>query len=107
MMKRLGWAIWAFCLLVGPIGYLYVAMAYPDIPSYPPPWPQERSEPHRLAEALMWTHMILSGIAFVATPFLTRSWLVIVGAWFGIVFLAFMMFLVIIDLILAKSGMYF
>lgn len=95
------------CLLVGPIGLLFVALAYPDIPTYPPPWPSERSEPHRLAEAMLWTHMILSGMAFVATPLLFRRGFPILVAWVGIAVLAAVMSLMTLDQIMAKTGMYF
>jgi len=75
-------------------------------PHIPPPWPSECSEPHRLAESLTRAHMILSAIAFAATPFPTRRWPVVLALRLEIAVLAFPMFLMAFDLIIAKTGMY-
>jgi len=56
---------------------------------------------------MLWTHMILSGMAFVATPLLFRRGFPILVAWVGIAVLAAVMFLMTLDQIMAKTGMYF
>jgi len=72
MGRRLLWAAWVCALVAAPTGLLVVELVYPDVPSHPPPWPSEPSQPERFAGGLLIAHLVLSPIAAVAVPLLVR-----------------------------------
>src|SRR4051794_35825357 len=106
-MRKALWVAWCVLLLGAPTGLLVVHLAFPNVPTHPPPWPEAGSLQHRLADSLGTEHLALSATAFVLTPFLTRNWGIRLAAWAGIVVWAVITGLFALTVALEKTGMYF
>jgi hypothetical protein len=118
-MKRLLWAGCALGLTAGPAGLVVATWAYPDVPSRPPPWPAEPSQPELVISGFIWAHTIGSVFAAVATAILLRAWVrdggltnesmvwlgimatwLMIGVWWGLMFMALVLSL------MHKTGKY-
>jgi hypothetical protein len=100
------WAIWLLSLLAAPAGLWTVDRVYPDVPSFPPPWPAEPSAPERLANGLLFAHLGASAAAAAAVPALARGWPARLVAWAGIVVWLGMTGLLTLGTVMAKTGKY-
>src|SRR5262245_3414316 len=106
MRRWLLWAVWFLSLFGAPAGLLVVNAVYPDVPSYPPPWPAEPSMPERLASGLLILHLVLLVPAAALTWALIRKWAVVLAVWAAIAAGAWVMMLLTLGVVMAKSGKY-
>src|SRR5438034_201215 len=106
MGKRILWVACVFALLAVPFGFVVVDRAFPNVPTHPPPWPAEPSQPERLTSGLLTGHVVASAIVALAVPALIRGWPHRLAAWIIIAVWLGVMGLATLAIVMGKTGKY-